>query len=100
MKPAIEAAVKLGLNEVCWHKGKSQMDAPEPHKTDHDPALLIEERRGAACVLTLNRPLARNSLSLHLIAALNDAMAAPPRCEKPPPSSSRVLHPLFARAMI
>ena len=49
------------------------MDAPEPHKTDHDPALLIEERRGAACVLTLNRPLARNSLPLHLIAALNDA---------------------------
>ena len=50
------------------------MDASEPHKTDHDPALLIEERRGAACILTLNRPSARNSLSLDLIAALNDAI--------------------------
>ena len=50
------------------------MDASEPQNTYHDPALLIEERRGAACILTLNRPSVRNSLSLDLIAALNDAI--------------------------
>jgi enoyl-CoA hydratase/carnithine racemase len=50
------------------------MDASEPHNTYHDPALLIEERRGTACILTLNRSSARNSLSLDLIAALNDAI--------------------------
>jgi enoyl-CoA hydratase/carnithine racemase len=50
------------------------MDASEPQNTHHDPALLIEERRGAACILTLNRPSARNSLSLDLITALNDAI--------------------------
>ena len=50
------------------------MDTFKAQETRHDPALLIEERRGAACILTLNRPSARNSLSLDLIAALNDAI--------------------------
>ena len=50
------------------------MDTFKPQETHHDPALLIEERRGAICILTLNRPAARNSLSLGLIAALNDAI--------------------------
>jgi enoyl-CoA hydratase/carnithine racemase len=36
--------------------------------------LLIQERRGAAVILTLNRPEARNSLSLALIAALHEAI--------------------------
>ena len=39
-----------------------------------DTALLVEGRRGPACILTLNRPSARNSLSLDLSAALNDAI--------------------------
>jgi enoyl-CoA hydratase/carnithine racemase len=41
---------------------------------EHETALLIEEPRGPAWVLTLNRPLARNSLSLALIAALHAAI--------------------------
>lgn len=40
----------------------------------HETALLIEERRGPACVLTLNRPSARNSLSLDMIVGLIDAI--------------------------
>ncbi len=36
--------------------------------------VLIAERRGAVSVLTLNRPAARNSLSLELIAALHSAV--------------------------
>jgi enoyl-CoA hydratase/carnithine racemase len=50
------------------------MDSLRPQERHYDPALLIEERRGATCVLTLNRPSARNSLSLDLIAALHDAI--------------------------
>ncbi|MGO9543928.1 MAG: enoyl-CoA hydratase [Rhodomicrobium sp.] len=36
--------------------------------------ILLKERRGAIAVLTLNRPAARNSLSLDLIAALHAAI--------------------------
>jgi len=43
-------------------------DTPEP--------LLLTERRGKIAILTMNRPRARNSLSLGLIAALHDAIAA------------------------
>ena len=50
------------------------MDAYKPQKTHRNSPLLIEERQGAACVLTLNRSSARNSLSLDLIAALHDAI--------------------------
>ncbi len=50
------------------------MDTFKAQETHPDPALLIEERRGSTCILTLNRPPARNSLSLGLIAALNDAI--------------------------
>jgi enoyl-CoA hydratase/carnithine racemase len=40
----------------------------------NSPDILLEERRGAAAVLTLNRPSARNSLSLNLIGALHAAV--------------------------
>jgi enoyl-CoA hydratase/carnithine racemase len=50
------------------------MDAYKPQETHRNSALLIEERQRAACVLTLNRPSGRNSLSLDLIAALHDAI--------------------------
>ena len=50
------------------------MDAFRPQDAGHDPACLIEERRGAIAILTLNRPSARNSLSLDLIAALTAAI--------------------------
>ena len=50
------------------------MDADKPQETHRNSALLIEERQRAACVLMLNRPSARNSLSLDLIAALRDAI--------------------------
>src|SRR5271166_1754299 len=40
----------------------------------NSPDILLEERRGAAAVLTLNRPSARNSLSLHLIDTLHAAV--------------------------
>ena len=45
------------------------MDTP-PQKT----SILLEERSGAVAILTLNRPAARNSLSLELIAALHAAI--------------------------
>jgi len=38
-------------------------------------AILTEERRGAVAILTLNRPKARNSLSLDMIAAVHDAIS-------------------------
>jgi enoyl-CoA hydratase/carnithine racemase len=41
---------------------------------DPQSELLKQERRGAVAILTLNRPQARNSLSLALIAALRDAI--------------------------
>src|SRR5208337_2367656 len=50
------------------------MDIFKAQETQQDPALVIEKRRGATCILTLNRPSARNSLSLSLIVALNDAV--------------------------
>jgi enoyl-CoA hydratase/carnithine racemase len=50
------------------------MDGSGPQETRHNSALLIEKQQGAACILTLNRPSARNSLSLGLIAALHDAI--------------------------
>ena len=43
------------------------MDALTPKDTD----IVLTERRGAVSILTLNRPSARNSLSLGLIAALH-----------------------------
>ncbi len=42
--------------------------------SNQDEALLLEERRGAVAILTLNRPEARNSLSLALLRALGDAV--------------------------
>jgi enoyl-CoA hydratase/carnithine racemase len=36
--------------------------------------LILEERRGAVAILTLNRPAARNALSLAMIAALHGAI--------------------------
>jgi enoyl-CoA hydratase/carnithine racemase len=50
------------------------MEANKPQETHRNSAPLIEERQHDACVLTLNRPSARNSLSLDLIAALHDAI--------------------------
>jgi enoyl-CoA hydratase/carnithine racemase len=44
------------------------------HAQDLHSELLKEERRGAVAILTLNRPHARNSLSLPLIAALHEAI--------------------------
>jgi enoyl-CoA hydratase/carnithine racemase len=46
------------------------MDTLAPQQTD----LLLTERRGAVSILTLNRPAARNSLSLAMIAALHAAI--------------------------
>ncbi len=48
------------------------MNTFKPKETQAE--LLVEERRGAVAILTLNRPSARNSLSLGLIAALHDAI--------------------------
>ncbi len=42
--------------------------------SNQDEALLLEERQGAVAILTLNRPEARNSLSLALLRALGDAV--------------------------
>jgi methylglutaconyl-CoA hydratase len=39
------------------------------------PSLVLAEPRGAALVLTLNRPEAKNALSGELVAALDDALA-------------------------
>lgn len=44
-------------------------------KTDTTAAGLLETRQGAVAVLTLDRPEARNSLSLALLRALGDAIA-------------------------
>ncbi len=44
------------------------------HAQNPHPELLKQERRGAVAILTLNRPSARNSLSLDLIAALQEAV--------------------------
>ncbi|MGO9475982.1 MAG: enoyl-CoA hydratase [Rhodomicrobium sp.] len=46
------------------------MDTLTPHKTE----ILLAARHGAVAVLTLNRPAARNSLSLELIAGLHAAV--------------------------
>ncbi len=47
----------------------------EPSQTaNQDPGILLSERQGAVAVLTLNRPSARNSLSLSLISALHAAI--------------------------
>ena len=47
----------------------------EPAQTaNRSPDILLSERQGAVAVLTLNRPSARNSLSLGLIAALHAAV--------------------------
>jgi enoyl-CoA hydratase/carnithine racemase len=48
--------------------------APEPTRSVGE--ILLKERRGAASLLTLNRPSARNSLSFDLIAALHAAIYA------------------------
>jgi enoyl-CoA hydratase/carnithine racemase len=50
-----------------------QDKAPAPGATTGS-GVLIEERRGAVAVLTLNRPAQRNSLSEALILALQDAI--------------------------
>jgi len=46
------------------------MDTLTPHNTE----ILLAGRHGPVAVLTLNRPAARNSLSLDLIAALHAAV--------------------------
>ncbi len=47
----------------------------EPAQTaNQNPNILLSERQGAAAILTLNRPSARNSLSLGLIAALHEGI--------------------------
>jgi enoyl-CoA hydratase/carnithine racemase len=49
------------------------MDTFTPQKKDESLDILIAGRRGPVAVLTLNRPSARNSLSLDLIDALHAA---------------------------
>jgi enoyl-CoA hydratase/carnithine racemase len=51
------------------------MDTFAPQETDSNSRILLTERRGRVSILTLNRPSARNSLSLDLMAALQDAVA-------------------------
>src|SRR5215468_10373118 len=51
------------------------MDTFALQETDRSSAILLTERRGAVSILTLNRPSARNSLSLGLMATLQDAVA-------------------------
>jgi enoyl-CoA hydratase/carnithine racemase len=51
------------------------MDTFAPQDTDRNSAILLTERRGRVSILTLNRPSARNSLSLGLMAVLQDAVA-------------------------
>src|SRR5579871_344130 len=46
-----------------------------PETADRLAPVLLRDRRGAISILTLNRPSARNSLSLELMAALNTAIA-------------------------
>ncbi len=41
-----------------------------------DPAILLREDRGGICILTLNRPAQRNSLSEAMLRALSDTLAA------------------------
>jgi len=43
--------------------------------SSQDEAILLEERRGPVAILTLNRPEARNSLSLAMLRAIGDAVA-------------------------
>ncbi len=50
------------------------MDTLAQQKANESPGILLSERQGAVAVLTLNRPSARNSLSLGLIAALHAAI--------------------------
>ncbi len=50
------------------------MNAFAQEDTGNNPGILLSERQGAVAILTLNRPAARNSLSLDLIAALHAAM--------------------------
>jgi enoyl-CoA hydratase/carnithine racemase len=47
------------------------MDTVKSRDKDQKLHILTDERRGAITILTLNRPLARNSLSLDLIGALH-----------------------------
>jgi enoyl-CoA hydratase/carnithine racemase len=50
------------------------MDTLAQQTANHRPEILLSERQGAIAVLTLNRPSARNSLSLDLIAGLHAAI--------------------------
>jgi enoyl-CoA hydratase/carnithine racemase len=50
------------------------MDTFAPHDTARESGILLAERRGRVSILTLNRPSARNSLSLSLIAALHETV--------------------------
>jgi enoyl-CoA hydratase/carnithine racemase len=50
------------------------MDTLAQQTANHNPGILLSERQGAIAVLTLNRPSARNSLSLDLIAGLHAAI--------------------------
>jgi enoyl-CoA hydratase/carnithine racemase len=50
------------------------MDSLTPQASDHSHDMLLSERGEAVSILTLNRPKARNSVSLELIAALHAAI--------------------------
>ncbi|MBM3482662.1 MAG: enoyl-CoA hydratase, partial [Alphaproteobacteria bacterium] len=52
----------------------------QPARAAADPAspLLLRADRNGVVTLTLNRPEARNSLSIGLMSALEDALAAIP----------------------
>ncbi len=50
------------------------MDLAAQQNADRSTGILLSERQGAIAILTLNRPSARNSLSLDLIAALHAAL--------------------------
>src|SRR5438477_13008818 len=58
--------------------GVTQMEAPMSAQTAHavtpQPQILLRETIGSTCVLTLDRPEARNSLSESLIAELHAAL--------------------------
>src|SRR3974390_3464204 len=50
------------------------MDTLALKDSTRSTGILLSDRKGAVAILTLNRPSARNSLSLGLIAALHEAI--------------------------
>ena len=72
----------------------------EAQTANRSPDILLSERQGAIAVLTLNRPSARNSLSLGLIAALHAAVEREGAARDVAASSSAARRLPFARATI